>query len=47
MNLYEDQVDYLVPTFFLFTRIYCRLHMNQNMPPAINMEATGKNENRV
>lgn len=38
-NLYED----LVPIFPYLQRIYCRLYINQNNPPATNMEATGKN----
>lgn len=46
-NLYEDQVNYLVPIFPYLQRIYRRLHINQNISPAINMEATGKNYNRV
>lgn len=43
MNLCEDQVDYSVPIFFFFTKVA----FNQNIPPAINTEATGKNKNWI
>lgn len=47
MNLCKDQVDYLVPVFLFFFKEPIEGCIKPKYPPAINLEASGKNENRV